>query len=281
MLVVTDDAGDVAPELVEKYNIKIIPINIMFGTEEFLSGIDMDRPAFYRKVASVGDHNFPKTSQPTPYQYTEFFRALMAEGENEFYVTTISEKLSGTYASALAARQELDGEATIHLFDTKGGSAAQGYLTVEAARMAGEGASAEAITAKLTKMREEMVVCFMIDSLDFAVKGGRVKPLRSTIASMLSIKPIMKLEDGLIVEEGRVRTLKKAHRYIVDFVKDRVGDRPIKFAAIHAGAPLAGQSILDLASSELNVTEKMLVDMTIPVAINLGPGALGLVAIPE
>ena len=281
MLVVTDDAGDVAAELVEKLNIKIIPINVMFGTEEFLSGVDMDRQSFYRKVASVGDHNFPKTSQPTPYQYEEFFRELMKSGETEFYVTTISEKLSGTYASAVAAKQALEGEATIHLFDSKAGSAAQGFMTVEAARMAQSGASGDEITAKLSKMRDEMVVCFMIDSLEFAVKGGRVKPLRGTIASMLNIKPIMRLDDGLIVEEGRVRTLKKAHRYIVDYVKQRVGDKPIKFAAIHAGAPLAGQAILDLASSQLNVAENMLVDMTIPVAINLGPGALGLVAIPE
>ncbi|MDX1686888.1 MAG: DegV family protein [Candidatus Promineifilaceae bacterium] len=281
MQVIIDDAGDVPADLAEELDIRIIPINIIFGQEEFLSGVTMDHKAFYEKVVTVDDHNFPKTSQPTPYQFEEVYRELIGEGKDEFLAVTVSEKLSGTYDSAVAAARALEGQATFHVFDSKSGSAAQGLMAVEAARMAQAGESYEAIDARLCEMRNSQSIYFLIDSLDFAVRGGRVGLLRSTMASLLNIKPIMKVEDGLIVEGGKVRTYKKAVAFIVDAVRNDVGDRPVKMAAIHSNDEEAGQALLEKARAALNCTESFLVDMSISVAINLGPGALGLIAIPE
>ncbi|MGB3713018.1 MAG: DegV family protein [Candidatus Promineifilaceae bacterium] len=280
MRVVMDDAGDVPAELIEKYNIAVIPVNITFGTEEFLSGINMSHQEFYEKVKEVGDHNFPKTAQPTPYQFTEFYRNILDEGEDEILTVTVGGKLSGTYASAEASRQELEGQGTFHLFDSMGGSAAQGYMAIEAARMAAEGVGAEAILDRLKTMRDQMVVVFLIDSLDYAVRGGRVSSLQSTVASLLKIKPIMKLEDGLIVEAGKVRTYKKALEYIVEYVHERVGDRSIELAFIHANDPDGVIELQKRTMPKLNASETMTTEMGLPVSINLGPGALGIVAIP-
>ena len=281
MRIMIDDAADLPADLAEQENIYIVPVNIMFGTEEFRSGPQMTKPMFYEKVKSVGDHNFPKTSQPTPYQFLEAFEEVIAAGDTEIYCVTVSKKLSGTYASAIAARDEIGERATIHIFDSYGASAAQGFMGLKAARMFAQGASVDEVTARLTRMREEMAVIFMIDTLEYAVKGGRVGSLRGTFASLLNIKPIMKLHDGEVVEEGRVRTPKKARTYVIDRAKEMIGDRPVMLAAIHANVPDGGEEILRRAAESFESTERFLVDLTIPVAINLGPGALGLIAIPD
>jgi DegV family protein with EDD domain len=281
MRIITDDVADIPADLIEKYHIHIMPVNIMFGTEEFLSGITMDHSAFYEKVKQVDAHNFPKTSQPTPYQFIEVLEKFIDEGENEFLIVTVSQKLSGTYDSAEGARRELAGRATVHLFDSQSGSTGQGFLALEAARMAADGAEAGDILKRLQKLRDELIVVFMIDSLEYAVKGGRVGSLRSTVATLLSIKPIMTLRDGVIVEAGKVRTYGKALAYIVDFVKERAAGRPVKLAVIHAGALEAGEALLERARMEIEHTEALMADMALPVAVNLGPGALGIVALPE
>ena len=281
MRVIMDDAGDIPAQLAEKLNVTIIPINIMFGEEQYLSGIDMDHAGFYARTRQVDTDNFPKTSQPTPYQFVECYKQVMAEGETEMLTVTVSEKLSGTYASAVQARQELEGQATIHLFDSQGGSAAQGYLALEAARMAQTGADVDAILARLRAMRRQMAVVFTIDSLEYAVKGGRVRNVKSIMASLLNIKPILHLQDGLIEEAGRVRTRKRALSHIVDRIYQDVGETPVKLAIMHANAAEDAVTLREKALARLNVAEEMVVDMAVAVAINLGPGALGIAAIPE
>jgi DegV family protein with EDD domain len=280
MRIVMDDAGDIPMDLVEKYNVYVLPINIMFGTEQFLSRVEMDHDAFYKKTKEVTADNFPKTSQPTPYQFEECYKEILAEGETDILTVTVSEKLSGTYASAVQASAALDGQGNFHLFDSKAGSAAQGYMALEAARMAHEGEDIDTILPALEKMRDTMSVVFTIDSLEYAVKGGRVSSMKSIMASLLNIKPILRLEDGLIVEAGRVRTRKRALDHIVNMVHQDVGDKPVKLAVIHANAPEDAAELQQKARARLNIAEELLADMAVAVAINLGPGALGLIAFP-
>lgn len=280
MRIIFDDAGDVPASLIEKFGIEMIPVNITFGTEQFLSSINMYHNDFYQKVKTVGDHNFPKTSQPTPFQFEELYRKLIAQGDKEFLTIVVSEKLSGTYASAEAAARELAGQATFHLYDSEFGSAPQGLMVAEAAQMDAAGADYAAIKDRLDEMKREMAVYFLIDSLEYAVKGGRVSTLRSTMASLLNIKPIMVMKNGVIDEAAKVRTYKKALTTMIGLTKDEVGDQPVTLAVMHGGAPEAGQSLLELARQHFNIVEEYMVNMAIAVAINLGPGAVGLVASP-
>lgn len=281
MRVVTDDAGDVPADLIEELDIYVLPVNIMFGTEEYLSGITMNHDAFYAKTETVDDHNFPKTSQPTPYQFEQAFEEIVDSGETDILVITVSEKLSGTYASAVAAKNTIGERATVHLFDSQSGSAVQGLMVIEAARMARDGAEAETILARLKTMRDSFSVYFLIDSLEYAVKGGRVSSLRAGFAGLLNIKPIMTLKEGVIVEAGKVRTYKRAVNWMVDATAKDVSTQPVKLAVMHANSRKTGEALLESARPSLNVTEEFFIDMSIAVAINLGPGALGLVAIPE
>lgn len=280
MRVVMDDAGDVPAELLEELNITVLPVNIMFGTEEYLSGITMNHDEFYAKTASVDDHNFPKTSQPTPYQFEQVFEEIIESGETEILVIPISEKVSGTYASAVAAARAVEGRAKVHIIDSKAGAAAQGLMVIEAARMARNGRSIDAIRARVEEMRQTFSIYFLIDSLEYAVKGGRVSSLRAGFAGLLNIKPIMTLKEGVIVEAGKVRTYKKALDWMVDAVVTDVGDKRVNLAVMHANSAAAGEALLQKAQAALNVEEEFFIDMAVAVAINLGPGALGLVAIP-
>lgn len=280
MRIVMDDTGDLAPELVTKYNIKRIPINVHFGTDEYLTNETIDHDAFYARASNVDAASFPKTSQPTPYQFVQVYESLIAEGEQDILTITVSRALSGTYESAHLAAEELAGKANFHLFDSQFGSAAQGLLALEAARLAADGEPAAAIVAHLEKMRDEIVIYLMIDNLEYAVKGGRVSALRSAMASLLNIKPVMQMKGGLIVEAAKVRTRNKAINSLVDRVAAEVGDRPVQLVAMHARAESAGRKLLEKAAARLNAADTMLVDLSIPVAINLGPGAIGLAAVP-
>lgn len=281
MRIVMDSVGDIPAELVEELKICVIPVNIAFGEEAFLSGVTMDHAAFYEKTKQVTAVNFPKTAQPTPYQFLECYQQLIAEGETEILTVVVSTKMAGTIQSARIAAEELAGQAQFYRFDSLGGSAAQGFLAIEAARLAQAGANIEAILSRLEQMREQTVSIFTIDSLEYAAKGGRVSSAKSLMASMLSIKPVMKLADGAIVEAGRVRTRKKAISHIVELVKEQVGDTAVKLAVLHAGAPDDADRLHELAVAQLKISEIIMVDMSIAVAINLGPGALGLVAVPD
>ena len=281
MRIVMDDVGDIPAELIKEYNIRVLPVNIIFGTEQFLSGVDMSPADFYEKTKQVTSANFPKTSQPTPYQFVTCYEEILAEGETDILAVTISQKLSGTYESVVIAQKELEGRGNFYLFDSQAGSAAQGFMALEAARMARSGANVEMILAKLHKMRDEMAVFFTIDSLEYAVKGGRVSSAKSLIASVLNVKPILKLDGGEIVEAGRVRTRRKALNHIVDQIQGVVGNKLVKLAIMHAGAPEDAAQLQKLASAQLNASEEFVVDMAVAVAVNLGPGALGLAAIPD
>lgn len=280
MHIVMDDAGDITAEDLANYpNLTIIPVNIMFGTTEFTSD-KMSHAEFYEKTKTVTNDNFPKTSQPSPYQFEEVYKALIAQGKTEILTITVSDRLSGTYASAVTASKALADQATFHLFDSKTGSGAQGYIALEAAKMAQDGADYATIKARLETMRNEGTIYFLIDSLEYAVKGGRVSTLRSAMASLLNIKPIMTVDDGLIVEAVKVRTYKKALREIVALVKKDMGTRPVRLSVLHAGTPVNAQVLLTQAKPQFNAVETRIVDMAVAVAINLGPGALGLVAVP-
>jgi DegV family protein with EDD domain len=277
---IMDDAADAPADLLRAYHVHVVPVNVTFGTEEYLSGITLDRAGFYRKATTVSRSGFPKTSQPTPYQFEQAYRQALAEGADELIAVTVSDRLSGTYASAVAAAESMAGEIAVHVFDSQSGSAAQGLMTVEGARLAQQGATVEDVLKALAYMRARASIFMLIDSLEFAVRSGRVSLLQFGVASLLNIKAIMTVADGLIVPCGRVRTLSKAQQRIVEGVQAAVGNQSVLLAAVHADRPDAGAQLLETARPAFNVASSYLLELALPVAVNLGPGTLGLVTVP-
>jgi fatty acid kinase fatty acid binding subunit len=275
--IVTDSACDLPAELYEKHNITVVPINIQFGTETYEDGITIDRPTFFRKIRELGV--LPTTSQPSAGQFERYYNRLAEEGATDLVSIHVTAKLSGTYQSADLARKMVAGRVQVYPFDSACGSVGQGFMALEAARMAEAGESVSDILARLDTIRSRISLVLTLKDLRYAQMSGRVGKLQGSLASLLNIKPIVILEDGLIDVAEKVRTRRKAIGRMIEIVAEQVGtSQPVHLASIHAEAPEEGRLLLEQAKSIFNCRETFLSNLTTTLVVHFGPGTLGLVA---
>jgi len=272
-----DTAGDIPADWVSEFDVHMIPINIHFGEQTFYQGVDLDNEGFYKLVDESGV--IPKTSQPTPKQFVEFYRQIADPGDSILSIHVTS-KLSGTYESAELAARELEGEYNVIPFDSAAGSAAQGYMAQEARQMERDGSSIEAILERLKAIRKYIEVILTLDTLDYARKSGRVGTMQAAMASLLNVKPIVLLTDGLLEMSDKVRTRSKSLEQVLSMIKERIGDRLANVAVVHARDPKAGEALLEKVSKVLNCNSLILTELSIGIAANLGPGTVGIIAYP-
>lgn len=275
--IVTDGAADILPEWEKEYGIDMIPVNILFGEESYLQGVDLDNEGFYKLVDE--SRKIPKTAQPSPHQFIEFYRKIAQKGDTILSIH-ITSKLSGTYASAISAAEELKGEFTVIPIDSASGSLGIGLLCREARKMERAGKSAEEIVASLEAAKEKICVILTLDTLEYAKLSGRVGTLQAALASVLNVKPIAVLRDGVVNIVEKVRTRKAALERVISMAKEEVGDKPVYLAVVHARDLNSGQALLEQAKPHFNAKEAMLGDLSVSIAANLGPGTVGLILYP-
>jgi DegV family protein with EDD domain len=275
--IVMDGAGDVPPDWLSSYDISVIPINIHFGEDTYLQGIDLNNADFYRMVLQT--QKIPKTSQPSPHQFVQHYRMIAQPGDTVLSIHVTS-RLSGTFASAEAAAKELQGEISVIPFDSEAGSAGIGFMCMEARLMERAGATLDAILKRLDFIRKHMTVVLTLDTLEFAKMSGRVKALQAALASLLNVKPVVILQRGVLDMGDRVRTRKKALERILEIVRERVGERSINAAVVHSEDPSTGHALLERVRELFNCQNLILTDLSIGIAANLGPGTVGIVAYP-
>ncbi len=275
--IVLDGAADLAKGWEKEFNIHLLPLRVSFGNETFTQGQGFSHSDFYRLVKER--NIIPKTSLPSPGQVTEFYRKVAHPGESILSIH-ISGKLSGTLATVQSAAREMADEFKITVFDSGGGSAVQGFMAREARRLEQAGASIPKIVRHLEAMRDKMVVIFTVDNLQFAYMSGRINFLQNLLSMALQVKPIIVLRDGLLEMAGRVRTRKRSLETIIEIVCSRLGNQPVNLAVIHAADLNTAQMMMEKACSLLNVRNSFINDLSIPVAANLGPGAIGIIAYP-
>jgi DegV family protein with EDD domain len=275
--IVMDGAGDMPPEWRDLYNIDVVATPVHFDGKTYHPGVNLDYNGFYRLVDESGV--IPKTSQPSPYEFTQRFRQIARFGDTILAII-ISSKLSGTYESAMAAAKELAGEINIITFDTQAGSAAVGMMCREARLMERTGKSVQDILARLDQIRKNLTIVLTLDNLEYARMSGRVKALQASLVSLLNIKPIAMLQDGVIIMADKVRTRGRALQRIVEMVYQRVGDQLVNAAVVHARDPETGKTMMEMVKKRLNCKDLIMTDLSLPVAANLGPGTVGVVAYP-
>lgn len=275
--IVTDGAADMPREWKEQYDIQVVPINIHFGETTYLSDVTLDREGFYRLVDE--NKRVPKTSQPSPHQFAEFYKKIAQAGDTILSIHVTS-KLSGTYASAVAAAQELAETFRIIPFDSMSGSAAIGILCREARLLERAGKSLEEILQHLEALRSRCGVILALDTLEYARMSGRVGTLQAALASMLNVKPIAVLKEGVLNMAEKVRTRKASLDRLLEMVKEYVGDREVMMSIVHARDPQAGADLMERARKMFNTRDLFLTDLSISVAANLGPGTVGIVFFP-
>lgn len=275
--IVTDGAADLPAGWDEEFDIQIVPINIHFGEETYLQYLEMDLEKFYNKVSSSSV--FPKTSQPSPHQFSEFYKTIAREGDTILSIHVTS-KLSGTYASAVAAADDLHGKYNIVPFDSAGGSLGIAFMCRAARQMEQAGRSLEEILDYLDLMREKIQIIFTLDDLEYARRSGRVGTLSAALASVLNVKPIAVLKDGVLNMVDRVRTRKAALSRVLEMGKEAIGDQAVHLGVVHARDPKSAESLMELAKERFNYLDTVQSDLSVSLAINLGPGTVGLVLVP-
>jgi len=275
--IVTDGAADILPEWKTEYGIDMIPVNILFGEKSYLQNEELDNEGFYKLVDQ--SKRVPKTSQPSPHQFVEFYRKVAKKGDTILSIH-VTAKLSGTYASAIAAAEEVKDDFKVFPIDSMSGSLGIGLMCREARKLERSGKSADEIVKYVEDIKNKVRVILTLDTLEYARMSGRVKTLQAALASVLNVKPIAVLRNGDLAMAERVRTRKAALDRVIEMAKEEFGDKPIYLAVVHARDLKSGQMLLEDAKKHFNHRETMISDLSISVAANLGPGTVGLVLYP-
>jgi DegV family protein with EDD domain len=275
--IVTDGAADLPATWEKEFDIQVIPINIQFGDKTYLQFVDMGFDDFYRKVEET--KTIPKTSQPSPHQFSEFYQKIAKPGDTILSMHVTS-KLSGTYASAVIAAGELKDKFNITPYDTAGGSMGIGFMCRAARQMERAGKSVDEIVKHLEEVREKVQIVLTLDKLDYARMSGRVGTLSAALASVLNVKPIAVLKDGVVNMTDKVRTRKAALERVLEIGRQAYGDKPVHLGVVHARDLASGQALLEEAKKIFDYKSAELTDLSVALAINFGPGTVGLVLYP-
>ncbi len=214
--IVTDSTADILPELRERYGIITVPLTVQFGMDIYRDGIDLTPEEFFARQEAGP---FPTTAQPPVGVFEEAYRQLQGEGASGVCAIIFSAKLSGTYNSAALAAKNLEGEFPVEVIDTLSASMGVGYLALEAARMAEGGASLDAISARVRELMPEVEVLFVVETLKWLERGGRINKAKSLLGSVLSIKPLLRLHEGQLEPFQQPRTRSKAIEAMLEWIK--------------------------------------------------------------
>lgn len=276
--IVTDSATDMPPEWIKEFDIHVIPVNIHFEDQTFLQGVDLSDDDFYQLVESSG--TIPKTSQPTPYQFVQFYQRIAQAGQTILSIHVTS-KLSGTFESAVAAARELANKFHIIPFDSLCGSAAVGMMCREVRLMERAKANLQQILGRLDEIRRTVRLALTLNTLDYARMSGRVNAIQASLASLLNVKPIITLHEGVLEMTERVRTRSRALERILELLHQHFGPQRLHMAVVHARDLEAARVLSEKARALFNLSEFIITQLSIGVAANLGPGTVGLIAYPS
>jgi DegV family protein with EDD domain len=230
--VVTDSACDLPDDLIERHAIEVVPLTIRFGNEELIDRKELSTDEFWRRLAD--SDVLPETSAPSAGAFEGAFRRLIEDGATGIICVNLSSKLSATMQSAQVAAQAVQADCPVVVIDSLMVSMGLGSLCLTAAQRAADGDSLDSIVANVTDRRNRSKLYGALDTLEFLKKGGRVGNARALLGTMLAIKPVLEVRDGVVEEAGKVRTRSKALRLLVERVKEGPFEN---LAVLHGNAP--------------------------------------------
>lgn len=218
--IITDSSCDLNKDIIEKYNIGIVGLNVAFGEETYVDG-EMDNKTFYNRMAK--EKELPKTSCPSPEKFAKSYECE----EDEILVITITSKLSATYSTAILAKNmflEENTEKRIEVIDSANGSVGQGLLVVKAAQMANEGKSLDEIVKEIERLKEEVVFYGSLETLENAIKGGRINPLAGKLINALNFKVIIQITEGVVKPVDKARGDNNTIKKVIDSIYKKMED---------------------------------------------------------
>lgn len=273
--ILTDSTAYLPQDLLARYNIATIPLQVIWGEETFQDGVTIQPGDFYRRLQTA--KIMPTTSQPSAGAMKETFARLL-EQEAAVLGIFISSKLSGTIQSAAQGREMLgSGAENIEIFDSQTTAMTMGFQVLAAARAAAEGASLEECVHAAEQSRQHSGIHFVVDTLEFLHRGGRIGGAQRFLGTALNMKPILRVHEGKIESQERVRTKGKALERLIAMVAEECqGKQPVSLAALHANSPTEAQTILGKAAALLNPAETFVCELSPVIGTHVGPGTIAL-----
>ncbi len=272
--IVTDSTADLPPSLAAARSISVVPLTLHFDGRSLLDGVDITPSEFYRRLPHSTIH--PTTSQPSPGQFAERYSALLGSYDSIVSIH-ISEKLSGTYESARQGAEMTDAR-RVRVVDSQVVSMSLGLVVLAAAAMAASGSDPEAVVSRIEGMRDQVQTYFSVATLEFLRRGGRIGRASALVGSVLQVKPVLCIRDGLVTPLERVRTFERALNRVVELA--RAVDRGRGVCAIvgHADADEDAERV----GRELEpLAETLMIQPLGPVVgAHAGPGVVGVGCYP-
>jgi len=276
--ILVDGSADMPDGWAEMYELDILPMPIQIGDKTYYQGEDITPDEFYKIIEE--DESHPKTAAPSPYRIKDFIEKICGIGDKVLSIN-VSGKMSSTISMVHYAAKELNEKIQVYPFDSRAGSAVLAFMAREARLRDRAGETIEEIQTALETMRDKVLVVLTLDSLEFAYRSGRVGALAALLTSLLKIKPIVSLQEGLLEVSDKVRTRSKSLDSLVSKVKSKFGSEPIRVAIVHSQDFETASVLKEMVDNTLNAVETIFTELSISVAANLGPKTVGIVALPD
>jgi DegV family protein with EDD domain len=279
--VLTDTTASIPEELIHELRIEIVPYYVHRGLETLRDMVDVKPTEFAEWLR--GATKLPTTSNPGPGDYLVGLRHL-AERVKEIVVLTMTSKGSGAYQSCLAALdlfREQSPEVKVEVVDTLQVAMSQGWAAIESARAALSGLNLDAVLQRARDVAQRGTMIQTADTLRYLYMGGRIGSAQHLVGSLLNIKPLIGMQDGIIVAMGTARSRLKAYRRMAEMMQERVGaGSRIKVAFTHVAAPEQLEKLKEMVSTRFECVETIVAELSPALVVHTGPGTVGVSFFP-
>jgi DegV family protein with EDD domain len=275
--ILTDSTASIPEGMLKELNIRVVAYYIHRGQEVLRDLVTIQRDEFLQWLGTA--RFLPTTASPGPGDYIRAYEQLVEAGHDEIVSIHMSSKTSGAFQAASVAQSMLKEQLPkikVEVIDTCQVALCQGWMVIEAARDALAGLKLEEIANKVKRMIPLTNILQTADTLKYLYMGGRIGKAKNLVGSLLNIKPIVSIEDGIIVPAGVARSRTAAYKMIVDKLEAAAGKSKLKVAYVHAGARQEVEKIKAMVESRLNVLESFVAELSPALAVHTGPGTAGL-----
>ena len=280
--IVTDSCASIPESILETLNIHWVPYYIHRGKEVLRDLVTIQRHTFYNWLPSA--KQLPQTASPGPGDYLTMYQNLADQGTEEIISIHMTSKGSGAYQAAMAARsmvRELAPKLRVEVIDTLNVSMCHGWMVIESARAALRNKPFSEIVNRVKEMIPITRMIQTADTLKYLYMGGRIGKAKHLVGSMLNIKPLLSMENGIIVPVGTARSRKRAYQMMVEKAETAVGLMgKIKVAYVHAAAVEEAEKIRSLVEDRLTCVESIIAELSPALGVHTGPGTAGLCYFP-
>ncbi|BAS28658.1 DegV family protein [Limnochorda pilosa] len=271
--VVTDSVADLPPDLAQAEGIEVVPLYVTLGGRTYRDGVDLTPKAFFSQLRTTD--RLPTTAQPTPGDFARTFERLAGKGATGIVVLTLSSELSGTFQSAVQAARQWT-ERVVEVIDTRTGIMAQGFAALAAARAARAAASLDEVLAEARRVLNRARILAAIPTLEYLRRGGRIGKAAAWAGTLLQMKPVVTVDDGVVVPVTRQRTWRRALEFVAERVVEELRTGEGHLAVMHGDALEEGRSLLATVVERVQPKEAILAGLSPVLGTYGGPGAVAV-----